>query len=146
VEKPEKTVPEKGPGARTFNVFVDGEYYQVEVEEHGKIRQVSAPVKVPAPQPAAAKTAAPAQQKQAPQPVAIAEGETAVVAPMPGLIIEYKVKEGDQVKAGDVLLILEAMKMQNNITAPVAGIVKKINGTPGTSVPKDSVLCILEAK
>jgi pyruvate carboxylase subunit B len=64
---------------------------------------------------------------------------------MPGLIIEYKVKEGDRVKTGDVLLILEAMKMQNNITAPVAGIVKKIKGTPGTSVPKDSVLCILEA-
>jgi pyruvate carboxylase subunit B len=145
VEKQEKAVPEKGPGVRTFNVFVDGEYYQVDVEEHGGIRQISAPVKVAAPQPAAAKPAAPATQKQAPPPVAVAEGETAVTAPMPGLIIEYKVKEGDRVKAGDVLLILEAMKMQNNITAPVAGVVKKLNGTPGTSVPKDSVLCILVA-
>jgi pyruvate carboxylase subunit B len=146
VEKQEKAVPEKGPGVRTFNVFVDGEYYQVDVEEHGGIRQISAPMKVAAPQAAAAKPAAPAAQKQEAPPVAVAAGETAVRAPMPGMIIEYKVKEGDRVKAGDVLLILEAMKMQNNITAPVAGVVKKLNGAPGTSVPKDSVLCIIEAK
>jgi pyruvate carboxylase subunit B len=146
VEKQEKAVPEKGPGVRTFNVFVDGEYYQVDVEEHGGIRQISAPVKVAAPQAAAAKPAAPAAQKQEAPPVAVAAGETAVTAPMPGLIIEYKVKEGDRVKAGDVLLILEAMKMQNNITAPVAGVVKKLGDAPGISVPKDSVLCIIEAK
>ena len=65
---------------------------------------------------------------------------------MPGMIIEYKVKEGDSVKAGDVVLILEAMKMQNSITAPVSGVVKKISAAPGTSVPKDSVLCIIAAK
>jgi pyruvate carboxylase subunit B len=147
-EKPEKAVPEKGPGVRTFNVFVDGEYYQVEVEEHGGIRQISDPMKVAAPQAATAKPSAPAPalQKQEAPPVAITAGETAVTAPMPGLIIEYKIKEGSQVKAGDVLLILEAMKMQNNITAPVAGVVKKLFGAPGTSVPKDSVLCIIEAK
>ncbi len=145
VEKPEKTVPKKGPGVRTFNVFVDGEYYQVDVEEQGGSRQVSAPAGVAA-APAAASTAAPpAPQQQEAPPVTVAEGETAVTAPMPGLIIEYKVKEGDRVRAGDVMLILEAMKMQNNITAPVSGVVKKLNGAPGTSVPKDSVLCIITA-
>ena len=59
---------------------------------------------------------------------------------------ELPVKEGDSVKAGDVVLILEAMKMQNSITAPVSGVVKKISAAPGASVPKDSVLCIIEAK
>lgn len=145
VEKPEKTVPEKGPDVRTFNVFVDGEYYQVEVEEQGGIKRFSAPVKVAASPATASTTALPAPQKQETPAVTVAEGETAVTAPMPGLIIEYKVKEGDRVHAGDVLLILEAMKMQNNITTPVSGVVKKLNGAPGTSVPKDSVLCIIAA-
>ena len=146
VEKTEKAVPEKGAGARAFNVFVDGEYYQVEVEEQGGMK-ISAPVKVAAPQPAAAKPAAPpAAAKQETPAVTVGAGETAITAPMPGMIIEYKVKEGDSVKAGDVVLILEAMKMQNSITAPVSGVVKKISAAPGTSVPKDSVLCIIEAK
>ena len=147
VEKTEKAVPEKGAGARAFNVFVDGEYYQVEVEEQGGMK-ISAPVKAAAPQPAAAKPAAPAAapaKKETPA-VTVGAGETAITAPMPGMIIEYKVKEGDSVKAGDVVLILEAMKMQNSITAPVSGVVKKISAAPGTSVPKDSVLCIIEAK
>ena len=146
VEKTEKAVPEKGAGARAFNVFVDGEYYQVEVEEQGGMK-ISAPVKVAAPQPAAAKPAAPpAAAKQETPAVTVGAGETAITAPMPGMIIEYKVKEGDSVKAGDVVLILEAMKMQNSITAPVSGVVKKISAAPGTSVPKDSVLCIIAAK
>jgi pyruvate carboxylase subunit B len=146
VEKTEKAAPEKGPGARAFNVFVDGEYYQVDVEEQGGMK-ISAPVQVAAPQPAAAKPAAPpAAAKQETPAVTVGAGETAITAPMPGMIIEYKVKEGDTVKAGDVVLILEAMKMQNSITAPVSGVVKKISAAPGTSVPKDSVLCIIEAK
>ncbi len=146
VEKPEKAAPEKGPGARAFNVFVDGEYYQVEVEEQGGMK-ISAPVKMCGPQPAAAKPSAPpAAAKQETPAVTVGAGETAITAPMPGMIIEFKVKEGDSVKAGDVVLILEAMKMQNSITAPVSGVVKKISAAPGTSVPKDSVLCIIEAK
>jgi pyruvate carboxylase subunit B len=147
IEKPEKPVPEKGAGTRTFNVFVDGEYYQVEVEESGA-KRISAPVKTVAQQPAAAPATKPSSsEKPAEAPkVALTAGETAITAPMPGMIIEYKVKEGDKVKAGDVVLILEAMKMQNSITSPVDGVVKKLNGVSGTSVPKDSVLCIIESK
>jgi len=144
VEKTEKTVPEKGPGARAFNVFVDGEYYQVEVDEQGGMN-ISAPVKAAVPQPAAAKPAAAPAKKEAPV-VTVGAGETAITAPMPGMIIEFKVKEGDSVKAGDTVLILEAMKMQNSIPSPVSGVVKKINAAPGASVPKDSVLCIIAAK
>ncbi len=147
VEKPEKAVPEKGAGARAFNVFVDGEYYQVDVEEQGGMK-ISSPVKTQAPQAAAPKPSAPAtapEKKETPK-ATLSAGETAITAPMPGMIIEFKVKEGDKVKAGDLLLILEAMKMQNNITSPVNGVVKKINGAPGASVPKDSVLCVIGAQ
>jgi biotin carboxyl carrier protein len=63
-----------------------------------------------------------------------------IKAPMPGLIIDLKVKEGDAVKAGDPLLILEAMKMENIIKAPGEGIVKKINSKKGDSVEKNQVL------
>ena len=64
-------------------------------------------------------------------------------APMPGMIIDYRVKEGDKVTSGDVVLILEAMKMENSLTAPASGTVKKINLKAGSSVSKDDLLCII---
>lgn len=166
VEKAAKEAPPKGPGVRTFNVFVDGEYFEVEVEQVGGMPVVSqiAPMpqpSAPAPQPAqpqpapAAPTvppppprpaAAPAAAKPAPPPppvkAAPAEG-TPVEAPMPGMIIRYEVKEGDSVNEGDVLLILEAMKMENSITSPVAGTVKKIHFKDGDSVQRGDVLAVV---
>lgn len=143
VEKPEKVVPEKGPGVRTFNVFVEDEYYKVDVEAVGGTptitgsSRVSAVITPPSP---VAKTPPKAEEKKAP-PV-VAEG-TQVLAPMPGMIIRYLVGLEDRVKAGDALLILEAMKMQNTISAPVGGVVKVINFRTGDPVKKDDILVII---
>ncbi len=69
--------------------------------------------------------------------------EITIVAPMPGMIIRYEVKVGDEVKADDVILILEAMKMANAITTPVNGRVKAINFASGDKVARDDVLAII---
>jgi pyruvate carboxylase subunit B len=142
VEKAEKPAPEKGPGLRTFNIFVDDEYFEVEVEEAGGVTSL-APVVPPA------RTAAPPPPKPATKtaetakPASLEKGEVAILAPMPGMIIDYKVKEGEKVKSGDVVLILEAMKMENSLTAPASGTVKKIHLQAGSSVSKDDSLCII---
>ena len=97
----------------------------------------------PAPQvtltpPPAAAPAAPAKAA-----VSAGAGEASVNAPMPGKIVSVSVSEGQQVNAGDVLLILEAMKMQNEITADAAGTVKAINVNAGQSVKNGDSLVIL---
>lgn len=140
----EKEVPEKGPGIRAFNVFVEGEYYRVEVEAVGgpptitNISPATRPAAPAAPPPKPAKKEAPPAA-----PVAAAEGESPIVAPMPGMVIRYEVGIGDQVKAGDVVVILEAMKMQSPFIAPADGIVKAINFKEGDPVEKDAVLAVI---
>ena len=151
VEKKEVEAPPKGPGVRTFNVFVGDEYYQVEVEAVGGSPAMSmAPSVAPAASaPAAPRPAAPppaAEKKQAaPQAggVEVAAGEAAITAPMPGMIIRYEVNVGDRVKAGDVVVLFEAMKMQNNIPSPIDGTVKALLFKPGDPVPKDAVMAII---
>jgi pyruvate carboxylase subunit B len=68
---------------------------------------------------------------------------TAIQAPMPGMIIRYEVKEGDAVDEGDLVLILEAMKMENSITAPVSGTVQPIAFKSGDTVQKGDVLAVI---
>lgn len=134
--------PDKGPGARKFNIFLGEEYYQVEVEEVGgkpvvtSVRNDPAPVRTVAPRPAAPAPAAPAS-------VAPAEGETAVRAPMNGLIIDVPLKVGDAVKEGDLLLVIEAMKMENQIKSTRAGKIKAVNCKKGQNVEKDFLLIII---
>jgi len=151
VEKVEKVTPEKGPGVRTFNVFVDGDYFEVEVDEVGGapvvtsvapiMPQPAAPAAAPAPAPAVAPAApAPAPAKPAAKPAV--EG-TRIEAPMPGMVIRYEVNEGDSVHEGDVVLILEAMKMENSITAPVSGTVLSIPFKSGDSVQKGNTLAVI---
>lgn len=94
---------------RKFNVTVNGKTYAVEVEEGEG--SVSAPV-------VAATPAAPA-----PAPAAAPAGGTAVNAPMPGLVLKLAVANGATVKKGDKIVVLEAMKMENDIVAPAAGVV-----------------------
>ncbi|MDY6911366.1 MAG: pyruvate carboxylase subunit B, partial [Chloroflexota bacterium] len=139
VEKVDKPVPAKGPGIRTFNVFVENEYYQVDVEamDGTPAMTVSAPAR--ASTPAATPATAPTEAAPAAAPV---DGEQ-IVAPMPGMIINYEVKVGDKVNAGDAVVILEAMKMQNTIPAPVSGTVAAINFGPGSSVARDDVLAVI---
>jgi len=145
-EKPEKVVPEKGPGVRTFNVFVEGEYYEVDVEAVGGSPAITVSPRASAVAPSTTpsttiKTSQRVEEKKDP-PAAVAEG-TKVLAPMPGMIIRYLVSVDDKVKAGDTLLILEAMKMQNTISSPVDGVIKAINFGVGDSVNKGDILAII---
>ena len=152
VKKPEVAPPPKGPGVRTFNVFVGDEYYQVDVEPVGG--SSATPLAPPAARTAAptaaapgpATPAAPAKKEEAPPAAAAAEvapGDEAIVAPMPGMVIQYEVNVGDKVKAGDVVVVFEAMKMQNNIPSPIDGTVKAINFGAGDPVPKDAVMAVI---
>ena len=130
---------------RKFLVNVNGNSYEVEVEEVGGA--VSAPQVALAPQAApqaapAAPAAAPAP-KAAPAPQAAPAGSTVVSAPMPGNIVAIKVSVGASVKQGDVLCVLEAMKMENEIMAPSDGKVVAINTTQGATVNTGDALVSL---
>ena len=125
---------------RKFSVNVNGNTYIVEVEElaAGAAAPVVAPVAAPAPVAAApAPTAAPA-----PKAASGAEGGTKVPAPMPGTIVAVKVAPGQAVKAGDVICVLEAMKMENDIVAPADGVIATVCGK-GTSVNSGDTLATL---
>jgi len=159
--------PPKGEALRTFNVFVDDEYFKVEVDPaDGGLPMISSiapmpqqqpaqpqqPVRPTQPsrpqqpaQPAAGPSGASEQKAEAPsaeKKAAPSEG-TPVEAPMPGMIIRFEVKEGNQVNEGDVLLVLEAMKMENSINAPASGIVKEIRFKEGDSVRKGDVMVVI---
>ena len=73
----------------------------------------------------------------------VAEGDTAVNSPMPGNVFKVECKEGQTVNAGDVLVVLEAMKMEIEVSAPCAGTVKAISATVGTAVNTDDLLVTL---
>lgn len=122
-----------------YEVFLNNKKYEIEVDECSVALKgvsevaapaVSAPVaSAPAPAPAAA-------------PIASASG-TSVVSPMPGTILAVNITNGQTVRAGEVLFILEAMKMENDIVAPCDGIVKQVLVTKGTTVETDQVLAII---
>lgn len=152
LDRLERPAPAKGEGLRTFNVFVEGEYYEVEVECTSGAPMISAmaPMAAPARTVAPAPRPAPVPSKpapavEAPKPAAVpaeevAPGEAPLRAPMPGMVISYSVGVGDKVNAGAPICVLEAMKMQNNLPAPASGTVKAINYEPGASVAKDAIL------
>lgn len=115
---------------KKYNVTVNGTVYEVTVEEaDSAAAQAGAQVPVAAPAAPTAPKAAPA----APKAAAPAGGKT-VNAPMPGNILKMNVKVGDTVKNGDLVCILEAMKMENEIFAGDDGVVKAINAPQGASV------------
>ena len=122
---------------KNYRVTVNGVAYDVVVEELNG--SVAAPAPVAAP--AAAPVAAPAPAA-APKASGNA-GATAVKAPMPGTLIKVNVKVGDAVKKGDVLCVLEAMKMENDIMAPADGVVASVEAAQGASVATDAVLVTL---
>jgi len=127
---------------KKFNITVNGNTYQVEVEEIKDGALASSPA--PRPAAPAAPKAAPAAPAPAPKPAApAAAGANTVTAPMPGTILDIKVKPGDSVKNGQVLMILEAMKMENEIMAPADGTVASVNFNVGASVNSGDVLVTL---
>lgn len=117
---------------KQLKVTVNGKIYDVCVEEVGEV--ASAPTTASAP--AAAPVAA------APAPAANVAGEQ-ITAPMPGTVMSVKVSNGQAVKKGDVLVVLEAMKMENEIYAPCDGTVAAVNVSNGDAVESGKVLVVL---
>ncbi len=110
------------PGARgAYTLWLDGYRFEVEAldERARTIRELSG------------KSAGPT-------------GPAPLIAPMPGLIVRVNAKPGDEVQAGQGLVVMEAMKMENELRAPAAGRVRAIHAAPGTAVEKGTVLVELE--
>lgn len=123
---------------KKYKVNVNGTDYEIALE-------VIDAAEVSAPAAPAAKAAAPAAPAAAPAaPAAAPAGGETVTSPMPGNILSVNVKVGDTVKADQVVMILEAMKMENEIFAGVDGKVVSVNVQQGAAVETGAVLCVIE--
>ena len=121
------------------HVEVNGTHYTVEMEKKPKAAPAPKPVARPVAKPAAAAPAAAPAAKPA-----AGGGKSGVKSPLPGVILDIKVKEGDEVKKGQTIIILEAMKMENSINADKDGKVTAINVSKGESVLEGTDLVIIE--
>ena len=126
---------------KKYNVTVNGTAYEVTLEavDASEVKTPPAPAAAPAaahaPTPAATPAAAPAAP--------VSGGKETVSSPMPGNILAVNVANGAAVKKGDVLMILEAMKMENEIMSPCDGTILSVNVTKGASVETGAVLCVI---
>lgn len=130
-----------------YKVTLNDKTYEVVVERGEAIlvdeyAAAPAPAPVPVAAPAAPAAPAPAAAPAAPAAPAVAGGEP-VAAPMPGTILDIKVKAGDSVKSGQLIAILEAMKMENEIFCPRDGVVAQIVATKGSSVDTGAPIIVL---
>ena len=116
---------------KMYKVNVNGTVYEVAVEVMDGVPAAPAPAPAPAAAPAAPVAAAPA-------------GGEAITAPMPGTILAVNVTNGAAVKKGDVLFVLEAMKMENEIMAPCDGTVAGVGVSKGASVSTGDTLCSIQ--
>lgn len=131
-------------GAKTFAVTVGHETFAVTVSDEGTVpvvteaalKTTAAPDVKPTPRPAAPPASKPA-------PVQAMEGQSTVVAPMPGTLLKYFVRVGDAISAGDPIVVLEAMKMENTIPSPAAGVIQSLGPDAGQNVVKGEVLAVL---
>lgn len=137
---------------KNYTITVNGNVYEVSVEEgiSGAAQTVSTPItKAAVPVAPVAKAAAPVETREAapvaPKAAASAgtQGSVKVNAPMPGKILEVKANAGQVVKKGDVLVVLEAMKMENEIVASQDGTVASVNVEVGRSVEAGDILATL---
>ncbi|MBO5080021.1 MAG: biotin/lipoyl-binding protein [Bacteroidaceae bacterium] len=119
------------------HVEVNGTHYTVEMEKKPKAAPAPKPVARPVAKPAAAPAAAPVAKPAA-------SAKSGVKSPLPGVILDIKVNVGDEVKKGQTIIILEAMKMENSINADKDGKVTAINVSKGESVLEGTDLVIIE--
>ena len=132
VPAPVKVTGDEPPVPRATTVEVDGKRFEVEIHGLGAATAAAAGAQAKPAAPIAAST------------VAGGHGRDEVTAPMQGTIVKAHANEGDAVKAGDLLVVLEAMKMENHITAPRDGTVKEIKVKPGQNVEHGTVLVVLD--
>jgi pyruvate carboxylase subunit B len=149
VEPPPKRVISSD--VSTFVVAVGGEVFEVQVEGHGgygampTIRSATPVPQAIRPRPADAPPASVPPPPPSSKPsVALAEGQAAITAPMPGTLIQYFVAVGDTVKEGQAVLTLEAMKMANQLVSPKNGKVVELGPAPGTNVKRGDRLIVIE--
>ena len=116
---------------KKYRVNVNGTVYEVDVEDISGAAPVAAPAAAPAAAPVAAPVSAPAGGEQ-------------VTSPMPGNILAVNVAAGDTVRKGQVLMILEAMKMENEIMCPCDGKVASVNTSKGSAVESGTLLCVIQ--
>lgn len=130
---------------KRFTITVNGRAYDVQVEENNS---AAGAVPAPAPIPVAAPVPVPAAAAPAPAPAqatsAVPEGAEVINSPMPGTILDVRVSVGSKIKKGDVLLILEAMKMENEILSPHDATVAAIHVNKGDSVETGKALVSLQ--
>ena len=122
---------------KNYTITVNGNVYNVTVEEGS----AQAPSQAPVSAPQAPVKAAPAAKKPASSG---AKGSVTIVSPMPGKILGVKAKAGDKVTRGQVVLVLEAMKMENEIVAPQDGTIVSIDTSEGAAVEAGAVLATME--
>ena len=115
---------------KKYRVNVNGTVYEVNVEDISGAAPVAAPAAAPAAAPVAAPVSAPAGGEQ-------------VTSPMPGNILAVNVAAGDTVRKGQVLMILEAMKMENEIMCPCDGKIVSVSVTKGATVESGTLLCVI---
>lgn len=140
----EVKIEEFGPSAA--RISVNGTAYDVGLKDLGEqiVIEHAGFTSAPRPQtssPAAAAPAAPVPQAAASGP---ASGNAQVVAPLPGLILNVLVKVGDKVNAGQKIMIMEAMKMENDINAGISGTVKTLNVKNGDNISEGDILAVIE--
>lgn len=125
-----------------YVVTLNGKNYEVEVEETDAVITAVTDAAPAAPVAAAAPAAPAVAPAPAAAPTAAADGQK-VLSPMPGTILSVNVSVGSAVKAGEVILILEAMKMENEIVAPCDGTVKQLAVQKGSTVATDALLAVV---
>jgi len=129
---------------KKFNITVNGTVYEVVVEEVNVSNETPAPV----PKAVESKPEPKIESKPAPAPAAKSssgkEGALKILAPMPSTIIKIAVEAGQKVKKDDLLLVFEAMKMENELVAPQDGIVVSVNTSKGTAVNSGDLLLTIE--
>jgi oxaloacetate decarboxylase alpha subunit/pyruvate carboxylase subunit B len=154
----EKPVFERTENTRMFKVFVDGDSFEVGVEEQGGSARIShvAPAAPSPPAPASGTSSSPIQtrakvktepapaKQETAEPTPSGDEGTPVTAPMPGMVIRYEKQVGEAVEEGETVVVIEAMKMENALPAPRSGTIAAIHFDTGDAVARDDVLAVIQ--